>query len=177
MPSAKNIQAVEELKSKLENAKAIFFADYQGLTVSQIGDLRDKIRQVSGEFSVAKNTLLKIALKENGLPRDLEEVLRGPTAILIATEDEISPLKALVEFAKDTELPKLKAGIYEDRILTAEELNQLAKLPSKSELHTKLVGLLNSPLYGLVNVLSGNTHKLVYVLQAIKKQKESQKAS
>lgn len=171
MPSAKNVQAVEELKAKLENAKAIFFADYQGLTVSQIGDLRDKIRATNGEFSVAKNTLLKIALKENGLPRNLEEVLRGPTAVLIATEDEISPLKALVDFAKDAELPKLKAGIYEDRILSAEELQELAKLPSKPELHAKLVGILQGPMYGLVNVLSGNTRKLVYVLNAIKESK------
>ena len=166
MPSQKNLQAVEALKNQFAGAKAIFFADYQGLTVSQMGDLRDKIRAATGEFSVAKNTLLKLAL-----PYDLEEVLRGPTAILIAKADEISPLKAVVEFAKETELPKIKAGIFEDRILTQKEVNELAKLPSKLELQAKLVGILKGPLYGLANVLSGNTRKLVYVLEAIRKSK------
>ncbi len=168
MPSQKNLQAVEALKTQFAGAKAIFFADYQGLTVSQMGDLRDKIRAVTGEFSVAKNTLLKLAL-----PYDLKEVLQGPTAILVAKEDEISPLKTVVEFAKDAELPKIKAGIFEDRILTAKEVNDLAKLPSKPELQAKLVAILKGPLYGLANVLSGNTRKLVYVLQAIKEQKSA----
>ena len=167
MPSSKNIQAVEELKTKLDGAKAVILADYLGLTVAQMGDLRDKIRAAAGELSVAKNTLIKLALQKP----ELDSVLQGPTAILIAKEDEISPLKALVEFAKNAELPKLKAGILDDRILSTDELNQLAKLPGKLELQAKVVGVLKGPLYGLVNVLSGNTRKLVYVLNAIKDQK------
>ncbi len=170
MPNSKNIQAVEALKAKLADAKTIVFADYQGLSVKKIQELRAKVAEASGDLTVAKNTLLRLVLKEKHGDK-LDHTFEGPTAVLIAKDDEISPLKALVDFAKTAELPTLKAGILLDKIVTAQELLELAKLPGRLELQAKLVGMLKGPLYGLANVLSGNTRKLVYVLNAISSQK------
>lgn len=170
MPSKKNIQALADLKDKLSGAKAIVFADYLGLSVSQMNDLRQKIKETAGELTVTKNTLLKLIYKKT-LGDRLDDVLQGPTAVLIAREDEVGPLKALVEYAKDNELPKVKAGVLDDRVLSSEEINDLAKLPSRLELQAKLIGTLQGPIASLTRVLSGNTRKLIYVLKAISDQK------
>lgn len=172
MPSAKNLQAVETLKSQVTGAKAVVLADYLGLTVSQMGDLRDKVRAASGSLVVAKNTLLKLALSNSAL----DEALHGSTILLTTTEDEIGPLKALVEFSKDTELPKVKAGIIDGKVLSADELLRLAKLPGRQELYAQLVGTISAPLSGLANVLTGPTRKLVYVLNAITSQNSKVKS-
>jgi len=175
MPSQKNIYQLKDLKHQLKDAKSIVVTDYLGLTVSQMQTLRQAVKDASGQLLVAKNTLISLSLKEKGkegLPRDLEEALRGPTALLISHEDEISPLKALTEFAKDNDLPKIKAGLLDDRVLTAEEVTELSKLPGRTELQAKLIGTLNSPISGFTHVLKANLNNLVYVLKDIQKSKK-----
>lgn len=173
MPSQKNINQLNSLKTKLSTAKSVVLSDYSGLSVANQGELRQKVKDSGGEFGVAKNNLLRLAIKDhlNDLPEQIDTVLNGPTAILFSGDDPISPLKALVEFAKEKELPKLKAGLMDGKILSLEDIKQLALLPGRNQLLAKLIGQLQAPTFGLVNVLIGNVRNLVYALKAIQEQK------
>lgn len=168
MPSQKNLDQITLLKEKFSQAKSIVLADYAGLPVHLQQDLRAKVIEAGGEMIVAKNTLLKIAAKELNYPIEaLTDSFTGPTITLFAYEDEIAPIKALAEFAKINELPTIKAGYLNKEPLTKEQVDNLAKLPTKIELIAKTVGTIKAPLTGFVNVLSGNLKNLIYVLQAI----------
>src|SRR5690606_11741128 len=121
-----------------------------------------------------------LALKERlqEVPASLDEALNGPTALVISQDDPVAPTKTLVDFAKDHETLKLKAGMLlktdeasSDQVLSLADLKNLATLPGKPELVGMLLARLNSPLYGLVNVLQGNIKNLVYALNAIKDKK------
>jgi len=175
MPSQKNINQLKTIQEKISQAKSIVLADYKGLSVAQQDELRKKVKQVNAELMVAKNTLIKLALKQEkiSLPKNLETALQGPTITLFAYEDEIAPIKALAEFAKDNKLPEIKAGFLNKNPLSAEQVNQLAKLPTKVELLAKTVATIKTPLSGIVNVLSANLKNLVYALEAIQNQKSN----
>lgn len=160
MPSAKNIATVSHLQEQLQQAKSVVLADYRGLTVADMQALRAQIRAVGGTLTVAKNTLIKLALKT-------DQDLTGPTALILGQQDPIAPIKALVDFAKShaLNLPIPKAGLLDDRILTAPEISSIAALPSRDQLIAQLLGQLQAPLYGLANVLQGNLRSLIYVLR------------
>ncbi|OIN89330.1 50S ribosomal protein L10 [Candidatus Beckwithbacteria bacterium CG22_combo_CG10-13_8_21_14_all_01_47_9] len=160
MPSKKNVATVNLLKTKLKNAKSLVFADASGLSVNLQRELRQAVKLAGGELIVVKNTLLKLAL-------GVKEILPGPTITLLAYGDEIAPIKALAEFAKAHELPKIKAGFLAKEPLAKDQVETLANLPTKIELLTKTIGTLQAPISGFVNVLQGNLRKLVYVLSAI----------
>ncbi len=160
MPNAKNVATVNLLKTKLKDAKSLVFADASGLSVNLQRELRQAVKLAGGELIVVKNTLLKLAL-------GVKELLPGPTITLLAYEDEIAPIKALAEFAKVHELPKIKAGFLAKEPLTKEQVETLASLPTKIELLAKTIGSLKSPITGFVNVLAGNIRKLIYVLKAV----------
>jgi len=177
VPSQKNIDQLNILKDKLDKAKSVVFADHSGLSVTDQTQLRSDVAEAGGEFTVAKNTLLILALKDKlgDLPSDLKDALQGPTSVLFSNTDAIASLKALDTFTKAKELPTLKLGIMpassaggKYRILSLEEVKQLATLPTKDELIARLVSQLNAPRAGLVSVLGGNLRKLVYSLKAIK---------
>ena len=175
MPNKKNIDTVQMLKDKLSKAKSVIIADYQGLTATQINDLRSKMEEEGTEMSVQRNTLLKVALKEqNSLPEELSNELHGPVAAFISHTDAISPLKVLFEFSKgnDAELPKVKAGLIGGVYANAAQIKIYSELPSKEELIARAVGGLKSPLSGIVNVLGGTQRKLVYAFAAIASKKE-----
>jgi large subunit ribosomal protein L10 len=159
MPSAKNVAVLNLLKTKVAQAKAIVFADASGLSVNLQRQLRQAVKLAGGELIVAKNTLLKLALGGQILP--------GPTLTLFCYQDEIAPIKALAEFAQSHDLPKIKAGFLAKDPLSKEQVEALAKLPTKVELLAKTVGSLKAPLYGFVNVLQGNIRKLIYALKAL----------
>jgi large subunit ribosomal protein L10 len=163
----KNI-AILDLTERAKKAKTIVLVDYRGLTVPQINTLRTSIKNVGGEITVAKNTLMKIALKNAEVKIETLELLdlQGPTATIFAYDDEIGPIKAIFEFAKINSIPVFKSGLMADKLLTKDELETLAKLPTREQLFAKVVGLLASPTYRLVNVLKGNQTKLVYILKA-----------
>jgi len=172
MPSQKNINQLAQLKEKLGRARSVVFADYAGLSVGQQTVLRSKVAEAGGEFTVAKNTLLKLALPQRPKAEGRRtKVLMGPTAVLFSYQDEVMPLKVMVEFAKGAEKPTVKGGFLGVLELTADQVLELAKLPGKNELIVQLLGGLQSPAYGLVNVLQGNLRKLVYVLDAVKAKK------
>lgn len=174
MPNKQNIAAVAELVAKLDKVQAVFIADYAGLTVKEQVELRDKIRAAGGNVTVAKNSLLKIAMTSKGYDvSTLESELKGPNLTLLAESDAVAPLKALVEFGKanDKNLPKVKAGILGKDVLSMEKVMQLAALPSKAELISKLLGTLSNPARNLVGILVAPMRSLVYAVLAVSKKK------
>lgn len=177
MPNQKNIQEVAQLETKLAGAQAVYLADYAGLTVKEQVKLRDLVRAEGGDMTVAKNSLLKIALTNKGMDATkLASDLTGPNITLFALGDAVAPLKALVQFAKgnDKELPKIKAGIMGKDILSRELVIQLSQLPSKAELIAKLLGTLSNPARGLVGILTAPMRSFVYALSAINKKQATQ---
>ena len=165
---AQKEQAVVNLQEKLSKAKAIFFADYKGLTMNQLSDLRRKLRDLNAEFTIAKNALIKRALPTLNLKLP-DTILEGPTAALFAYDDEISPIKILVKVLKDTSLGKVKSGFLGLDLLDEAKIQQLATLPTKDELRGQTVGVLVAPLQGMLSVLQGNLRNLVYALSEISK--------
>ena len=161
---------IGKLKEWLADAKGIVFARYEKLPVKDIDALRRKAKEQGIVITVAKKTLLGKAAKDAGIQVD-PKALEGNFATVIGFEDEISAAKLVAEFAKDHEAMSVVAGVLEKRALDAAAVNALAKLPSKQELLAKLVGSINAPISGFVNVLAGNLRGLVTVIGAIKDQK------
>lgn len=170
MPASVKLEKVTDLKDKLARSKTVVLTDYRGLTVSQLDDLRKRIEAVGAEFEITKNTLLARSLEGKDVPA---EALVGPTATLFSYQDEVSPLKALADFIKINNLPTVKVGFLGSSPISAAQVADLAKLPSRDVLVAKLVGMLKVNQYGLVNVLSGNMRKLVYALDAVAKSKSN----
>jgi large subunit ribosomal protein L10 len=175
MPNNKNVEIVEQLKDKLEKSKSVVFVDYQGLSASDVSALRSKISETGAEMAVAKNTLLEVALNEAKLDADkAQEALKGPTAAVFGYEDSVGPIKALFEFAKKLELPKIKSGFVDGLYTSFEQIEVLSKLPSREQLLGTVVSALNSPVAGFVNVLGGVPRKFVYAISAIAEKKEKE---
>jgi len=139
-------------------------ADYSGLKVSQINELRAEIKKAGGEFEVVKNTLLCLAAKNFQFSKSNFQI-KGPTVALWLYQDDITPLKSLYGFIKKNELPKIKIGLWNGELIPLEKITQLANLPGINELKTKLIGQLKGPLFRLRQDLNGNIQKLVLVLK------------
>ena len=129
-------------------------------------------------IKVIKNTLTRIAANEIGF-EGLSEFLEGPTAIAYSTEDAVAPAKILKEFIKETKTEALtvKVGIADGQIIDAAAVDALANLPSRDELIAKVVGSMQAPISGLVNVLQGNIRNMVYVLDAVRAKKAEQETA
>ena len=154
-------EEVKALAEKLKDAKLVLLTDYRGISVEAVTGLRNTLRDAKSEYKVIKNNIIKRALDANG-ESGLDEVLEGPTAIVIAEEDYVDPLKAIYNFSKENDFYKIKGGIVEGKIMTAEELIALAKLPSRQELLGMLAG-------GLLGTIS----KLAVGLDQVRMQKEN----
>jgi large subunit ribosomal protein L10 len=165
----KRIDITDSLKEKLTRAKSVVVTDYRGLNMTQLGELRGELLKENAEYTVAKNRLVVRAAKAAGY--ETADELTGPTAVLFAYGDEISPIKALANFIKTNKLPEIKLGYLNQEMLTELQITQLAKLPSRDELIGKVVGGIASPLYGVVGVLQANLRNLVYTLNSIKDSK------
>ncbi|MBC7287940.1 MAG: 50S ribosomal protein L10 [Armatimonadetes bacterium] len=167
MPKPGKIEQVRQLSEAIDQASNFFLVEFTGLSVAAMTALRDKVIEAGGRLRVVKNTLLRLALRELGIDGELERVLEGPTALLLCGEDPIGPAKAILDFAKDAAGQiRLKAGFVEGRVLSREEAESVAKLPSKLELQAQFLGLLTAPLSELVWLLSAAPAELTYVLQA-----------
>lgn len=157
---------VKDLVEKLKSSKAVVFSDYKGLNVKDMTTLRRDLRVEGVDLKVLKKTLMQIALKDAGIEMDVKK-LEGQIAIAVSSRDEVAAAKIIAKLAKVNENLKIAGGILGTKELSAEEVNALAKLPSKEELLAKLVGTLNAPVSGFVNVLAGNMRGLVTVLKAV----------
>lgn len=164
-------ETVKQLTQSLSEAKSVVFADYQGLTMSQLSEVRGQLSEVGGKLSVTKNNLLKLALANAQLKIADDKLFVGSIATLISSDDEIAPIKVLVKALKGFQMGKIKAGILDGEVLDEYKLIALANLPGKDELRAKVVGSLGAPLYGIVNVLQANIRNLVYTVEAIRKSK------
>ena len=170
MPSQKNIDEVKYLTDKLVSASAIYFTDYLGLDVDSITKLRSEFFHASVEFKVTKNTLLKFAA-ENMKIEGLDDYLVGSTAIAISLAEPTSPAKVLKSFMKEHDKPEVKAILFDGEVLEGCEYKKFASLPSKDELLTKFVIMLNSPMTNLVRTLSSPMGNFVNVLNSLKNEK------
>jgi len=160
---------VGELKDKLVKTKAAVFADYTGLSVAKMTELRRKLRAAGGaELKVAKKTLIDLALKQAGLKGVDSKEMAGQIALIMGYGDEVAPAKTVYTFGKTDEHLKIIGGILGTSYITSEAVIGLAKLPSKQELLAKAVGSIAAPLSGLLNVLQGNIRGLVQILSQIK---------
>ncbi len=161
---------VSELASTFRQMKSAIFTAISGYTMEDADALRKKGREQGVAFVVAKKTLLKRALKEAGVDIDTD-AFGGSVLTSVGLRDEVAPAKILSEFKKDREGIQFLGGILEGRLMDAASVTRLSKLPSKKELLDKVVGSLNAPASGFVNVLAGNLRGLVYTLNAIKESK------
>ncbi len=157
MPSQKVLEQkkviVSELAGKIKGAISGVLVDYSGINVADDTKLRAQLREAGVHYSVVKNTLTKLALKEAEL-EGLDDVLNGTTAIAMSEDDLIAPAKILHEFAKDHENFTLKGGFMEGKVLSLEEVTKIAQLPSKETLLTMLCIALNGNISGLARALN-----------------------
>lgn len=164
-------QELALLKEQI-SGKAVVFAGYSTLTVKALDELRGKLRESGATFKVTKNTLLKKAVEESGLNNIPAEVFKVQLGIAASNQDEVDPNRIIVEFAKTNEALKILGGIVDGKFVDESGVRQLASLPSRDELNAKVVGSINAPLSGLVNVLAGNLRGLINVLGAVRDQKQ-----
>lgn len=169
MPSKQNTDQVAVLKDKLAKAKSVTIVEYSGTSGADQVELRQALSEVGGELYVTKNTLIKIALGQEGL----DESLNGMNALVFSYEDAVSALKKLFAFHEETKKLTIKHGVMDDAVLSPAQVEALSKLPGKDELIGMLMNRLQAPAYGLANVLSAGPRNLVYALQAIVDKGES----
>lgn len=153
-------EEVSALAEKFKSANLVLLTDYRGITVDDVTNLRNSLRETKAEYKVIKNNIVRRALGTNGV-EGLDEALEGPTAVITTEGEYLDPLKAIYNFAKDNEYYKIKGGIVEGKVLSVEELITLAKLPSRQELLGMLAG-------GLLGTIS----KLAVGLDQVRMQKE-----
>ncbi|TYP67744.1 50S ribosomal protein L10 [Paenibacillus methanolicus] len=138
-------QAVDEITSKLRESAATVVADYRGLNVAQVTELRKQLREAGVEFQVLKNSLVRRATASAELSQ-LDEVLTGPTAVAFSKDDAVAPAKILNDFAKKNDALKLKGGVVEGAIYNADQIKALAELPSREGLLSMLLSVLQAPM-------------------------------
>ena len=157
---AQKEKEVNELAEKIKAAKIVLLADYRGITVDSVTGLRADLRKTNTEYKVIKNNITRRALAKCEY-EGLDEALEGPTAVVINNEDYLDTAKTIYEFTKANDFYKIKGGIIDGKVMTAEEIITLAKLPSKET----LIGM-------LAGALLGNISKLAVALNEVKAQKE-----
>ncbi len=166
---------VKDLSRQFSGSTLVLLTDFRGLSVLEMRDVRKKLQDVNAKFKVAKNTLLRLALKNAGIDKTITERIVLPTAVAYTADDPIKVMKVIVDLEKKLKKPKVKYGILEGKFVDADKVTEYAKLPSKEVILARIVGGISAPLYGLVRVLTDVLRKPVYVLNAIKENKVEQK--
>lgn len=165
-------EKIQQFKEIISNAKVAIVVDYRGLTVAEITDLRRLLQKENSDCTVTKNTLAKIAILDTPFA-NLSELLAGPSALVLGFEDQVAPAKILTQFIKKAKKVEIKGGSLDGSLLTANDVRKLADMPSKEELLAKMLGSINAPAQGILNVVNGVPKALVIAMDAIRKQKES----
>lgn len=157
---------VEEVSNHLSKSDYVFLTNFNRITVEETADLRGELAKHDAEFHVVKNSILNVAAKERELPDFSEEVLSGPTAIVVGGPNPSEVAKVLQKFFKDKEKNEVKQGVLDSKLLSPEDVESLSKLPSLDALRGQLLGLLSQPATGMVRVLVAGPQSLLNVLQA-----------
>ena len=165
MPTEEKTKDVERLRKLIEESAAIVAADFSGMKVGQMNDLRRALRERGVEFHVVKNRLTYLAADAAGRPT-VKDIVQGPTGIALGFDDPLEPARALTSFIRDSQSPmRIRGGLLGDRTLSAAEVGDLAALPTKDVLLAQLMGQLQSPMSALVYVLTAPVSGLARVLQ------------
>jgi large subunit ribosomal protein L10 len=165
-------EQVKRLAKEFLESEISILVDYKGLDVLKLTDLRAQLRNEGIQMEVVKNTLLERA-SEGTDAALMKDFYKGPNAIIISKDDPVAPARILSKFAKDNDKLEIKAGALSGKLLTIDEINQLAKMPSRDELLGQLVRTMNAVPTSLVTVLSGVPRAFVNVLNAVKDQKDA----
>jgi len=174
MANQHNIDIVKDLELKFKDSKGIIFTNYSGMNVKQATSIRNEFSRSNVEFFVSKNTLTKIAAYNSGLEKgSFDKILTGQVAIAYSKNDPSAPAKVIKEFLKENECLSVTGLIIDGEIFEPNKFKQLADLPSREELLTKLVLCLNSPMTSLASVLGSSMQKVATVLGAVKNSKEN----
>ncbi|HEX6263216.1 MAG TPA: 50S ribosomal protein L10 [Actinomycetota bacterium] len=155
MPNQQKVEKVEEIRERLRSAQAAYFADYRGLSVPDIGEVRTALLEAEAAFTVLKNTLTRLAVRDLEMS-ELESFLEGPTAVTFVQGDIVAGAKALVDATKRFPVLEVKGGLAEGRVLGADEIRALAALETREEMLAKVAGL-----------LSMHMRKAAYLMQAL----------
>ena len=153
-------EEVSKLAAEMKEAKLILLTDYRGINVTDDTTLRRDLRSAGAKYTIIKNNITRRALAECGI-EGLEEKLEGPTAVVMSSEDYLEPSKIIYKFSKDNEYYTIKGGVIEGKVMTAEEIITIAKLPSRETLLSMLAG-----------ALLGNISKVAVALEQVRLQKE-----
>jgi large subunit ribosomal protein L10 len=163
-------KVVQEIEGLIQEAGLVVFTDYRGLSVAEVTDLRNKLRQPGVTFKVYKNTLTEFALKNAGYG-DMAEEIAGPNAILFSNQDLVTPAKTIYDFIKQYKKLEVKLGIVEGQIVHADKIKALAELPPREVLVAQMLGTMQAPITSLVYVLNANLTGLVRALDQVREQK------
>ena len=155
-------EEVKKLAEKMKDASLVMFTEYRGINVADVTELRKNLRAVGAEYLVIKNNITRRALEACGIT-ELNESLTGPIAIVIAKEEYLPALKVIYKYSKANDFYKIKSGVLEGAVSTAQDLTVLAQLPSREELIAKLAGC-----------LLANVSKLAATLDAVREKKEAE---
>ena len=165
-------EKIEHYKKQFENAKVAVVADYRGLTVEEITELRRALQAQQSDLTVTKNTLCKVAAKGTDF-EVISELMQGPTAVAFGFGDEVASAKVLAKFIKENKKGEILGAVLDGKVLSADEAKKLASMPSKEELYAKILGSINSPASGLVYSINGVMSALVRAIDAVSKQKSA----
>lgn len=173
MPTAEKAEKIDALAQKLRDSKGAVLLDYRGLTVAAITELRRELDGRQVEFSVAKNTLLRIAA-ERAEVDVAPELLTGPTAVAFGWADEISPAKALTEFARRSRgLVSVKGGLIGGRSFSAADMERVAELPGRETLFAQLLGAMQAPLSQTLGVLQAPAREVAGLALALAEKQQA----
>jgi len=162
---------IAEVAEKAARAVAMYFADFSKLTVAEETELRREFRKSNVEYNVVKNTLARKALEQlSGYDRVYDKLV-GPTGIAYSYDDPSAPAKIIKKFSEKTGKLQLKVAVVEKQIYDAAKLEQLAKMPTRKELISAILGSLNAPISGVVGAINAVARDLVYIVDAIEKKK------
>lgn len=165
------VDAIEALKGMIGGANDFVFAEYRGLTVEQISNLRRQLRDKGAELHVVKNNFARIAFEELGYTGKVAELLAGPTAVTFVRTDSNDVAKILLDFAKEVPVLKVKGAVVDKGFMDSAQVESFSKLPGRMQLIAMLMSTMNAPAQNLVYVLNALPTKLVRVLKAIEEKK------
>lgn len=166
-------EAVDALATKLRSAKAVYLTDFTGLNVKNMTELRARLRKEGLEYLVVKNTLAERAVSGLDLP-DIAEFFRGPTGLVIGNDDPVAAAKILSDFAKEHESrPSVKAGVVEQKAVSAAEVERLSKLPPRDQLLAELAGALEAPMSQFAYVLQAKLQEFAGLLEALRSERDA----
>lgn len=163
-------QVVDSLSQEIGQATNAFLIEFKGITVPQVTELRKQVRESGSRYVVVKNTLALIALKDSAMI-ELREKFSGETAVAYNSGDAVALAKALSKFAKDVPAMSFKGAMLDGKVVAASQIETIASLPSREELVSRLLFMLQSPIRGLVTVLQANIRNLAVVLDQVAKQR------